>query len=304
MSPNERWPCRPRARACIETRPPVSDRSPQRTATPAEEAAAIARYYDLDVAHERDDLDMYLALASASDGPILEIACGTGRICVPLAAAGHDVTGVDIDAAMLERARANWAERQHAGEASGSLALVEQDALAMEIGRKFDLVILGFNSLLVMGNGHAATQRSALEAMTRHLADDGRAVIDTWLPDAEDLEVYDGRTVREWTRRDPESGEQVTKSVSATFDPLTRRATIETHFDVATRSMDRGAIRRTTRRDEVHFPTRDELLGMVESTGLDIQQIAGDYAMRPLEPDSERVIVVTALGRSSPNSAQ
>ena len=42
-------------------------------------------------------MDMYLALARATEGPVLELAVGSGRIAVPLAVAGHGVTGVDVD---------------------------------------------------------------------------------------------------------------------------------------------------------------------------------------------------------------
>jgi SAM-dependent methyltransferase len=264
-------------------------------------SADIARYYDLDVAHERDDIDMYLALASGSDGPILELACGTGRICVPVAAAGYDVTGVDVDAAMLDRARAKWREQTSWDGSRGSLTLVERDVTQMDFGRRFDLAILGFNSLLVIGNGKPAAQRAALAAMARHLTRDGRAVIDTWLPDDEDLEVYDGRVIREWTRVDPETRAQVVKSVSATFDRKTRRAVIDTHFEAAGERVPASTV---SRRDEVYFPTRDELLEMIEAAGLVPQQVVGAYDMSPLERDSERVIVVAAIGHSAPDSVE
>ena len=69
-------------------------------------AAALARLYDLDLSEDPGDLDLYRALAARTGGPILELAVGSGRLAVPLAAGGHDVTGVDLDAAMLARARA------------------------------------------------------------------------------------------------------------------------------------------------------------------------------------------------------
>ena len=68
-------------------------------------AAALARLYDLDLLDDPGDLDLYLAMADRADGPILELAAGTGRLAVPLAVAGHPVTAVDLDPAMLERAR-------------------------------------------------------------------------------------------------------------------------------------------------------------------------------------------------------
>src|SRR6478735_8927066 len=68
--------------------------------------ALLARYYDLDLLDDPGDVDLYLALAARTDGPILELGAGSGRIAVPLAQAGHDVTAVDLDPDMLERAKA------------------------------------------------------------------------------------------------------------------------------------------------------------------------------------------------------
>ena len=67
-------------------------------------AEALARLYDLDLEQDPGDLDLYLALAARTGGPVLEIAAGSGRVAVPLAAAGYYVTAVDIDPAMLHRA--------------------------------------------------------------------------------------------------------------------------------------------------------------------------------------------------------
>ena len=61
------------------------------------EADAFARLYDVDLVEDPGDLDLYLALATRADGPVLELAAGTGRLAVPLARAGHEVTAVDID---------------------------------------------------------------------------------------------------------------------------------------------------------------------------------------------------------------
>ena len=55
--------------------------------TDPERAAEIARLYDLDLAEDPGDVDLYVALAQRTGGPILELAVGSGRIAVPLAAA-------------------------------------------------------------------------------------------------------------------------------------------------------------------------------------------------------------------------
>ena len=57
-----------------------------------------------------------------------------------------------------------------------------------------------------------ASQRAAIQALADHLAPGGVAVVDIWLPDAEDLARFDGRVILEWPRPDPETGELVTKA--------------------------------------------------------------------------------------------
>ena len=70
-------------------------------------AAELARFYDLDSIDLLDDLPLYLELAAREEGPIMELAAGSGRIAVPLALAGHDVTGTDIDPTMLAPRRSH-----------------------------------------------------------------------------------------------------------------------------------------------------------------------------------------------------
>ncbi|MEO8208005.1 MAG: class I SAM-dependent methyltransferase, partial [Chloroflexota bacterium] len=67
-------------------------------------SAALARLYDLDVSVDPGDVDLYLALAARVGGPIVELCAGSGRIAVPLAVAGYNITAVDLDDAMLDRA--------------------------------------------------------------------------------------------------------------------------------------------------------------------------------------------------------
>ena len=69
----------------------------------------------------------YSALARETGGPVLEIACGTGRVAIPIARQGFAVTGLDVVPAMLERARFK------AESAGLSVRWVEGDA------RRFDL---------------------------------------------------------------------------------------------------------------------------------------------------------------------
>lgn len=241
--------------------------------------ADLARYYDLDLLTDPGDVPLYMRLAADVRGPILELAAGSGRIAVPLAAAGNDVTGIDSDPAMLDRARTRWTGV--AAGPGGSLTLIERDMLTVALPTRFDLVFVALNSLLLL-DGRAAQLR-ALATMRQHLAPTGRAVIDVWLPTADDLTLYDGREVLEWVRTDPEKGERVAKTSSALYDPATNTALLTSTFD---------GERRTTRADKISFVGARELLDMAEMAGLEPEVIAGDYDLRPWSEASERVVLV------------
>ena len=247
--------------------------------------AALARYYDLDLVEEPGDVDMYLALADTTDEPILELAAGSGRLAVPLAAAGHEVWAVDLDPHMLARAEKRWAAAAH--DRGGELHLVEGDLTSVALERRFGLVVLGLNSLLVLDGRQA--QRAALETMARHVASDGRAVIDIWLPAAEDLALYDARLVLDWVRRDTETGRWVAKSTSARYSSAAATADISSFFDTW---RDGEATTRVLRTDTISLIGAQELVALATAAGLVTDTLAGDYEMGQFGPDSERLVLV------------
>jgi SAM-dependent methyltransferase len=254
---------------------------------PSDTAAALARLYDLDLSFDPGDLNLYLALAARADRPVLEVAVGSGRVAVPLAQAGHVVTGIDHDAAMLDRARARAAG---AGEGTaGRLRLVQGDLFATrpEGAGEFGLAILALNSILVLGGPRE--QRRAIAHLADMLAPGGIAVVDAWQPLAEDLVRFDGRLSLEWLRHDRETGRDVTKFAAAWYDGATRAVTLTTIFDEAAPG---ASPVRWTRVDALHLLSADELRAHAEDAGLVVEVIAGDYDLSPLAPGDDRAILV------------
>ncbi len=258
--------------------------------TEAEAARTLARYYDLDLLDDPGDLALYEALAQRSDGTILELGAGSGRLAVALAAQGHSVTAVDLDPAMIERARAAWQRQMGSGQ-SGRLALVEADMLSLDLPDRFDLVILALNTLLLLGD--RARQQAALETMTRHLSAEGVAVVDVWLPGASDLALYDGRLLLEWRRDDPETGECVAKTASALHDAATATVMLTQLFDAW--PPEGGTLRRVSRVDALHLLGADELVAMAAAAGLAVERLAGDHQMGDFGPGAERTVLVARL---------
>jgi len=262
------------------------------TETAAEtQADAIARLYDLDLREDPGDVELHLALARRTGGPVVELAAGSGRIAVPLAAAGHHVVGVDLDRAMLDRARVRIADA--GGDVGARVRLIEADLVdcdrndAVATDGPYELAILGLNSILLLPT--VSRQRAAVATMARLLAPGGLAVVDAWQPSPADLVAFDGRTSLEWLRAEPETGFEVTKQLAAWYEHLHRTVTLTTIFDEGPPGQ---PPRRWVRQDALRLVSADELVGFAEGAGLEVEQLAGDYGLGALEPGSDRVVMV------------
>jgi SAM-dependent methyltransferase len=106
----------------------------------------------------------YAALARETGGPVLEIACGTGRVAIPIARQGFAVTGLDVVPGMLERAR---------GKAAGlPIRWVEGDARDFDLGEeRFRLIFLTGNAFQAFLTN--ADQEALLGRVRAHLHDEG-----------------------------------------------------------------------------------------------------------------------------------
>ncbi len=250
-------------------------------------ADALARLYDLDLAEDPGDLELYLALAARTGGPVLELAVGTGRILVPLAEAGHEVTGVDLDRAMLARARS--AANAAGPTVARRVTLVDGDARSIRLPgpARFRLAAIPLNSIFLMTARH--DQAAAIATLAAHLVPGGLAVVDAWLPGAEDLAQYDGRLLLEWVREDPATGRIVTKTGSATYDPATGVVRLTTVFEEGSPGEPAA---RWVRVDRLRLVGPDELVSLAEAAGLEVETLAGDYTLEPLGAGSERVVLI------------
>jgi len=137
-------------------------------------------------------VEFYVEQASASGGPVVELACGTGRISVPIAKAGIGVIGVDASAAMLEVAR-DYARTEgvHA-----LLDLRQGDMREPPVEERVPLVLIPFRSLLHMTT--EVDRLRALAAANELLIPGGRLVFDVFAPSREDVEDTHGR----WLERE------------------------------------------------------------------------------------------------------
>jgi SAM-dependent methyltransferase len=150
------------------TTPPVAD-----------DYAPSAEFYD-HVPFYRDRLDIafYVEEAVKANGPVLEVACGSGRVLIPTARAGVSIVGLDASARMLAKCRASL--QQEPNDVQARVSLVHADMRDFDLGRTFALVTIPFRAFQ-----HLLTvedQIACLTSVRRHMADGGRFIVDLFNP--------------------------------------------------------------------------------------------------------------------------
>jgi SAM-dependent methyltransferase len=158
--------------------------------------------------------DFWLELAKTCGDPVLEIMSGTGAIAIPLAQAGHDVTGVELAEPML-------VEAERKSQAAGvDITWVRGDARSFDLGRKFKLILLPSNSIC-----HLLTREdveACLAAVARHLHPDGRFALNVFVPSMP-LLIKSAEEEQEFgSYTDPEAGQQVVLTHRSRYDADTQ----------------------------------------------------------------------------------
>jgi SAM-dependent methyltransferase len=131
----------------------------------------------------RPDVGFYVGLAKESDGPVLELGCGTGRILIPTARSGIEIVGLDASASMLDACRRRLATEPP--ELRGRVGLYHGEMRDFELARRFRLVTIPFRPFQHLLT--VADQLACLAAIRRHLATDGRLVFDVFNPSIHNL---------------------------------------------------------------------------------------------------------------------
>jgi 2-polyprenyl-3-methyl-5-hydroxy-6-metoxy-1,4-benzoquinol methylase len=121
----------------------------------------------------------YCDLAKTIGGPVLEIACGSGLVTIPVAAQGLDVTGVDLARPMLEHAR------KKAAAQNLKIRWVEADARSFDLEKQFLFIFITGNAFQAFLSRE--DQEALLTSVKRHLLPDGIFAFETRNPSGHDL---------------------------------------------------------------------------------------------------------------------
>ena len=228
---------------------------------------AFANRYDDWSAHVTADIAFYVELATKADGPLVELAIGTGRVAIPVArATGRRVIGIDSSPAMLAQARAR------AAEAGVDLDLRLGDMRDLALDEPAALIYCPARSLLHLPAW--ADRRRTFERVAASLRPEGRFAWNAF--------AFDHRIA---ARLDGEH--------QAAPEPHTIRYSVgENRSDIV---RDDGAT------ISLWWATKNEWLGLLDVAGLDLEALYGGFAHEPFADDSPEYVFV-ARRRISPDA--
>jgi SAM-dependent methyltransferase len=219
---------------------------------------AFARIYDAWSADMTDDVDFYVELAREADGPVVELAVGTGRVAIPIAErTGKTVIGIDSSPAMLAVAR------ERAAEAGVELDLRESDMRDLSLEVPAALVICPYRALLHLPTW--ADRRRVFERVAANLCAGGRFAWNAFVFDF----TIAARVHGQWQ---DEPVRHYTEQVPA-----------DNRIDI---NVENGP------EISVWWVSRGEWEGLIDVTGLEVEALYGWFDRRPFDEESREFVWV------------
>jgi len=210
-------------------------------------------------AHMTADIPFYVDLALEADGPLVELAVGSGRVAIPVAqATGRKVIGIDSSPAMLKKAR------KAAAEAGVKLDLRAGDIRDLALDKPAALIYCPFRALLHVPTW--ADRRRTFERVAAALKPDGRFAWNAF--------AFDHRVAANL------DGEHQDKPLPHTI----RYAVGDNRIDL---TLDDGGM------NSLWWATKNEWLGLIDVAGLKLEALYGGFACEPIDDESREYVFVT-----------
>jgi SAM-dependent methyltransferase len=215
--------------------------------------------------------------------------CGTGRTLLPLAEAGHTLTGLDVSGPMLDVAR----ERLAAAGLAERVTLLHGDIRSADLpAAHFMLAFVAVNSFMHLER--VKDQLAALTTLRRALVSGGVLLLDLFNPDAQRLAQEDNRL--EFERVFDVDGQRVHKFVASESDMAEQTSRLTYFYDTLDAA---GRITRHTLQFALRWFYRYELEHLLARAGFRLVSVYGSYDLEEYGAGSERLIVLATPRRDA-----
>lgn len=246
---------------------------------------ALAVLYDYEWQDLKEDIDFIGTECEKSGSPILELACGTGRITLPLAARGLEVWGLDNSQEMLALLKEK--RRSLPDEVAQRLHAIYGTMEEFHLDRQFQSIVIPFNSFLLLTTKQQ--QEQCIQSVRKHLVPDGFFIVDIFSPrfDLCAQEKSDIRFLKHF------------------FYPSTKQVIIQWEYverNMAEQVMsidflyeiydNEGNLERLTRSLRMAIIFRFEMQLLLEKNGFEIMEFYGNYDRSLFTKDSPQMIFI------------
>ena len=253
----------------------------------------LAELYDLVPTYiVRPDTGFYLENTRSSTGRVLELGCGTGRILIPIAESGHEITGLDLSEHMLSKCRQKVQAASQ--DIRDRVEIIQGSMTQFSIDKVFNLTIIPFRAFL-----HLMTIKDQLSCLTnvnRHMPIGARLVIDIFQVDLSrinnpkflneqvdfpEIELPDGRKMRRNHR-------------IVAFHPSEQYNEVEIIYYITKTD---GTTERVIHAFPFRYIYRYEMEHLLARCGFNIVKLYGNFDKSPLRDDSPEMIFIAEKER-------
>jgi len=245
---------------------------------------AYADFYDKWNDNFISDIPLWLEYARKCGSPVLELCCGTGRILLPIAREGIEITGLDVSEKMLDKAREKL--NQEPEEAKKKVTLFQGDMRNFHLKKEFNFIFIPFNSFLVLLS--TEEQNNCLRSAYKHLSSQGRLAISMFNADlsrAEGVLRSEGDILEDY----PQEGD-TTEIFSYQFFDKPKQIIKVRFFVDSTKAG--GELFRKTIDLKMRYFFQDEFEKILSSNGFETVELFGNYDKAPFKEDSPFMIFV------------
>jgi SAM-dependent methyltransferase len=241
-------------------------------------------YYDIVNSGLENDVEFYVNLARETDGKILELGCGTGRVTIPIARNKKEIIGLDSNPYMLE-----WGKRKAKMARTGDyLQFVEGDMREFWFEETFSLIIIPYRTFL-----HLLTvkeQIAALANIYRHLKQGGLLALNVFVPHIKLLYEEDNKSSTRGIYRIPGSEDSLVVWDYTRFDHFTQIAEIIRQYERINKKGE--VIEKIISPLNIRYIYPFELHHLLKLTGFKVVQKYGDFYKSAFGPESKELIIV------------
>lgn len=236
--------------------------------------------YDCEYGKPEPECSFYSQIAKRVGDPILEIACGTGRITIPLALQGFKVTGIDVCEGMIKRGIEKTTKIP--------IEFKVSDCRTFELDQRFQMVFMTGNSFQALLT--RVDQEMLLQSVRKHLSSNGIFAFDTRFPSLAEL----SKTSTEeeyWHTYINSKGLSVSVSGCHIYDPINQIAEYTTFRRWL--ENDQPKMRKTKISIRYTFPL--EMEALLYYNGFKIEQRFGNWDRTILKANDEKMIYLCTL---------